>query len=273
MKRALIAVGVFWLFLLLPLTLAATATAYQIGLPFSIRSAPAGSELVLFEGALPGQGELCVLTASDAGNNTSVHLGNNIYLADDDETVTFHDVERAPNVSTPGDQPLTPSGQGRVVLVFGGDGIYSADLVIDFVCEEVPPSTTSTTTTSTTIPPTTTTSSTVPPSSTTTIITTTTVTTSPPSTTSTTVPPTTTTTPVPSSSTTTTPETTTSTTGPPSTTTSVPPPPTGVPTGNGGQAADTGWNAAMFIMAGVTLFGVAVGLALWAGRDEEDRDG
>ena len=101
-----------------------------------VRGAP-GSEHLLFDGPMPVSGELCLLTASDAGNNSSVHPDNDLRLESNGQVVNFFDVERAPNVSTPGDQSIVPGATGTVTLTLGPAGAYSADLVLVFECEPV----------------------------------------------------------------------------------------------------------------------------------------
>ncbi len=118
-----------------------------------VRGAP-GSEHLLFDGPMPVSGELCLLTASDAGNNLSVHPDNDLRLESNGQVVNFFDVERAPNVSTPGDQSIVPGATGTLTLTLGGDGVFSAELALVFECEAVATTTTTTVleTTTTTIP-------------------------------------------------------------------------------------------------------------------------
>ena len=114
-----------------------------------VRGAP-GSEHLLFDGPMPVSGELCLLTASDAGNNSSVHPDNDLRLESNGQVVNFFDVERAPNVSTPGDQSIVPGATGTLTLTLGGDGVFSAELALVFECEAVATTTTTTVLTTTT---------------------------------------------------------------------------------------------------------------------------
>jgi len=136
---------------------AARADTFTLALPFQVVSGAPGSEHLLFDGPMPVSGELCSLTASDAGNNTSVHPDNDLRLESNGQVVNFFDVERAPNVDTPGDQSIVPGATGTVTLTLGGDGLYSAALVLVFECEAVATTTTTTVLESTTTVPTTTT--------------------------------------------------------------------------------------------------------------------
>jgi hypothetical protein len=144
---------------------AARADTFTLALPFQVVTGAPGSEHLLFDGPMPVSGELCSLTASDAGNNTSVHPDNDLRLESNGQVVNFFDVERRPNVDTPGDQSIVPGATGTVTLTLGGDGVYSADLVLVFECEPVATTTTTVLETTTTGPTTTT----VPEATTTTI--------------------------------------------------------------------------------------------------------
>ena len=133
---------------------AARADTVTLTLPFQVVIEAPGSEHLLFDGPMPVSGELCTLTASDAGNNSSVHPDNDLRLESDGQVVNFFDVERAPDVSTPGDQSIVPGATGTLTLTLGGDGVFSAELVLVFECEAVATTTTTTVleTTTTTIP-------------------------------------------------------------------------------------------------------------------------
>ena len=132
----------------------ASAGGFTLTLPFQVVTGVVDSEHLLFDGPMPVSGELCTLTASDAGNNQSVHPDSDLRLESNGQVVNFFDVERAPNVSTPGDQSIVPGATGTVTLTLGGDEVYSAELVLDFECEAVATTTTTTVleTTTTTIP-------------------------------------------------------------------------------------------------------------------------
>jgi hypothetical protein len=95
---------------------------------------------------MPVSGELCSLTASDAGNNLSVHPDNDLRFESNGQVVNFFDVERAANVSTPGDQSIVLGATGTLTLTLGGDGVFSAELALVFKCEAVATTTTTTTT-------------------------------------------------------------------------------------------------------------------------------
>ena len=123
--------------------------ATTIALPFQVLRGAEGSTVVLYDGPIPAVG-VCTVVASDAGNNRSVHPGNNLTLESAGQTVLFADVERAPNVSTPGSNPITPGPTGVVTLTFGPDETYSADLGLEFSCESSTTTTTSMTTTTST---------------------------------------------------------------------------------------------------------------------------
>ena len=116
---------------------AARADTFTLALPFQVVRGAPSSEHLLFDGPMPVSGELCTLTASDAGNNRSVHPDNDWRLESDGQVVNFFDVERAPNVETPGDQSIVPGATGTVTLTLGGDGAYSANMVLVFECEAV----------------------------------------------------------------------------------------------------------------------------------------
>lgn len=160
------------LLLLVPLTV--VADDFTMDLPDQTLKGDPGTEMVLGSQPVPEalQGQNCHVTAVLAGNNTSVHPGNNIRV-DSATSVVLEDVEREPNVET---GPVGPIEAGQTVtatLVFGSDGVYSAQLVLTFECE--PEQTTTTTTvpdTTTTVPDTTTTvpdtTTTVPDTTTTT---------------------------------------------------------------------------------------------------------
>lgn len=160
-------IAAFTLMFLAVFALPAYASDGEIVLPFQVLRGLEGSELVLYDGPMPVVGEECTVIARDAGNNTSVHPGNDLKLTTGGESIYFEDVERDRNVSTPGSGQITPGDTGQVVLVFGPDEVYSADLVLEFTCQ--PASTTTSSTTSTTLVETTTTTS--PISTSTTVVT------------------------------------------------------------------------------------------------------
>ena len=116
---------------------AARADTPTLTLPFEVVTGAPGSEHLLFDGPMPVSGELCLLTASAAGNNQSVHHDNDLRLESNEQVVNFFDVERRPNVDTPGDQSIVPGATGTVTLTLGGDGVYSAEIVLVFECEPV----------------------------------------------------------------------------------------------------------------------------------------
>jgi len=160
-------IAAFTLMFVAIFALPSMASDGDITLPFQVLRGLEGSELVLYDGPMPVVGETCTVIARDAGNNTSIHPGNNLKLATGGNTILFEDVERDRNVSTPGSGPITPGQTGQVVLVFGPDETYSADLVLEFTCESI---TTTTQATTTTVPDTTSTttgstSTTTPPES------------------------------------------------------------------------------------------------------------
>jgi hypothetical protein len=121
---------------------AARADTFTITLQAQVVRGAPGSEHLLFDGPMPVSGELCSLTASDAGNNRSVHPDNDLRLESNGQVVNFFDVERAPDVSTPGDQSIVPGATGTVTLTLGGDGVFSAELLLVFECEAVATTTT-----------------------------------------------------------------------------------------------------------------------------------
>jgi len=172
--------------LILILALPVLASEPGVDLPFQLIVDSPDSEHVLYEGEIPTG--ICDVTAIEGGNNKSVHPDNDLTVQSVN-TVTLFDVERASGVSTVADGPLDSDGTATVILRLGGDGIYSADLILHFDCEE-PSSSTTTTTPSTTIGPSTTTTLTT---TTTMVVTTTELSTT---TTASTVPVTTTTIPV-----------------------------------------------------------------------------
>ena len=139
--------------LMVVLVPAARADTFTLVMPFVVVRGDSGSEHLLYDGPMPASGQRCFVTATDAGNNTSVHPGNDLRLDSNGQAVNFFDVERAPNVSTPGDQSILLGDTGTVTLILGPDRVYSADLVLMFDCEPVQTTTTSTTTTTTTTVP------------------------------------------------------------------------------------------------------------------------
>lgn len=148
--------------------LPALGTSGQITLPFQVQRDHPGTEIVLYDGAMPVVGEECTVVATDAGNNTSVHPDNTLRLETGGNAIIFADIERAPNVSTPGSGTIVPAATGQVVLVLGPEGRYSADLILEFTCVSTATTTTSTTSSSSTPEPTSTSSTTPPTPSTTT---------------------------------------------------------------------------------------------------------
>ena len=166
MKLRPITLLVAVLLLVATFALTALASTGAITLDFRVVRGVPGSVHELYSGPMPVVGETCHVVASDAGNNTSVHPGNDLMLSTGGTAIIFADVERAPNVSTPGSGAIVPGEFGVVTLTLGPDGVYSADLILEFECQPI----TTTSTTGPTPEDTTTTSSTtlVPPSSSTT---------------------------------------------------------------------------------------------------------
>lgn len=127
-----------------------------------------------------------------AGNNPSVHVGNNLIVSSGDGSVTLADVEREPNAVTSASGTLTLGDTVTVTLVLGPAdpgrpiSVFSGGITVTITCVPVETTTTTVSTTTTTEATTTTTEAT-----TTTMPTTTTT---PPSTT---IVPNTTTTPPP----------------------------------------------------------------------------
>lgn len=155
---ALLTVVLLMFFILETLAPAARADTFTLDLGLLVLHGEPGSDVVIYDGPMPVSGQECELTLTNAANNTSVHENNDIRLESNGQVVTFFDVERAPNVDTPGDQTIVPGANGVLILTFGEDHEFSAHLSLVFDCTPVSTTTTTIETTSTTvIDPTTTT--------------------------------------------------------------------------------------------------------------------
>ena len=169
MKTRPITLLVAVLLLVATFALTALASTGAISLDFRVVRGAPGSVHELYSGPMPVVGETCQVVASDAGNNTSVHPGNDLMLSTGGTAIIFADVERTPNVSTPGSGAIVPGEFGVVTLTLGPDGVYSADLILEFECAPITTTSSTSSTTSTTAPETTSTSSTTTPAPTTTV--------------------------------------------------------------------------------------------------------
>ena len=133
------------------------------------------------------QGSSCNVQ-SEAENQSSVHLGNNLIVASGSDSVTLFNVEREPGALTTASGDLTLGSAVTVSLSLGTDGVFSGGMIVTIgSCETVTTTTTPATTTTTT-PTTTTGSPTVGPTTTTPTTTTGSPTIGPTSTTRTTTP-------------------------------------------------------------------------------------
>ena len=150
--------------------LAAMAALFVIGVPVArasiieisidtVVTAAEGSITLLATTDTPPDliGMSCVGVA-EATNQPSVHPGNDLIVASDDDSIVLNDVEREPGAITRAEALLTLGPTVTVSLRMGPDEIFSGGLV--FTIGECTPPTTTTTeppTTTTTQPPTTTT--------------------------------------------------------------------------------------------------------------------
>jgi hypothetical protein len=137
------------------------------------------------------QGSRCNVQA-DAGNQSSIHPGNDLIVASGSDSETLFDVERESGALTTASGELTLGSEVIVSLSLGPDGVFSGGMIVTIgSCETgttttPPPS--GTTSTTTTTPTTTTGSPTVGPTTTTPTTTTGSPTIGPTSTTRTTTP-------------------------------------------------------------------------------------
>lgn len=119
---------------------------------------PEGSEHLLASEQVPGflEGSTCTARAV-AENQSSVHPDNDLVIASGDQQAVLEDVEREPGAETVTQEPLVLGEELTVTLIMGPDGVFSAGLVVEVLCEPSETTTTTEGTTTTTVERTTTT--------------------------------------------------------------------------------------------------------------------
>jgi hypothetical protein len=142
--RRLIGLAVFVVLLLPAAALAQTTEEFSFDIPHLVIRDDTGTTHALETVNVPSNlvGASCTFEAV-AGNNISVHPGNDLIMSSGGDSVTLPDVERAPGAVTPSNGSITLGDTIDVTLFLGTDngngrGVFSGGFTVNVSCTDEP---------------------------------------------------------------------------------------------------------------------------------------